>query len=299
MSRPAPGWLADFQAAFGTMLRTPLDRASGTLTAAVAQYDPHLCAQALDGPLVSGAERLAVYNRQYWFRLLSVLHSGFPLTARLMGYWELNAVASKYLLAHPPRGWDIEQIADGFPAFFEDALGESEPALRLALIESVRIDAAYREVFRAASLPPYRPSASEAADLLGGHLAAHPALRLVEEHRALLALRTTLLGSSNRATAELPPLLARPQAWAIVRREAGIAHIPLEAREAELIMLLGKHAVGEALERLESSCPVQERGNLPEQVRVWLARSIQLGFWCTLRRDGDVDEDAQPHTTQL
>jgi hypothetical protein len=300
MSRPAPGWLADFQAAFGTMLRTPLERASGTLTAAVARYDPRLSAQALDGPLASGAERLAVYNRQYWFRLFSVLHAGFPLTARLMGYWELNAVASKYLLAHPPRGWDIEQIADGFRTFFEDALSESEPALRLALIESVRIDAAYREVFRAASSPPYRPSASEAADLPSGHLVAHPALRLVEEHRALLAFRTTLLGSSKRATAELPPLLARPQTWAIVRREAGTAHIPLEAREAELLTLLGQHAVGEALEHLESSCPVEERANLPEQVRAWLARSIQLGFWCALRRDGDVEDgDAQPHTTQL
>ena len=286
MSRSAPGWLADFQARFGTMLRTPLDRSSGTLTAATAEYDPHLCAEALAGPLASGAERLAVYNRQYWFRLFSVLHAGFPLTARLMGYWELNEVAANYLIAHPPRGWDIEHIADGFRAFFEDSLGESAPAWRLTLIESVRIDAAYREVFRAASLPPFRPTASDAADLLTGHLVALPALRLVEEHRALLALRTTLLAASNSATAELPPLLARPQAWAIVRREAGTAHIPLEAREAELLALLGQHSVADALGRLESSCSGEERANLPEQVRAWLARSIELGFWCSLRRDG-------------
>jgi hypothetical protein len=236
--------------------------------------------------LASGAERLAVYNRQYWFRLFSVLHAGFPLTARLMGYWELNEVAANYLIAHPPCGWDIEHIADGFRAFFEDSLGESAPAWRLTLIESVRIDAAYREVFRAASLPPFRPTASDAADLLTGHLVALPALRLVEEHRALLALRTTLLAASNSATAELLPLLARPQAWAIVRREAGTAHIPLEAREAELLALLGQHSVADALGRIESSCPAEERANLPEQVHAWLARSIELGFWCSLRRDG-------------
>jgi hypothetical protein len=285
MSRPAPGWLADFQARFGSMLRTPLDHASGTLTAATEKYDPQLSAEALAGPLSSGAERLAVYNRQYWFRLFSVLHAGFPLTARLMGYWELNEVAAHYLLAHPPRGWDIEQIADGFPAFFAGALGESAPDWRLTLIESIRIDAAYREVFRAASLPCFRPSASNAADLLTGHLVAHPGLRVVEEHRALLALRTTLLAAPNRSTAELPPLLARPQTWAIVRREAGTAHIPLAAREAELITLLGRHSVGDALGLLESSCVAEERANLPEQVRAWLARSIDLGFWCALRRD--------------
>ena len=286
MSRSAPGWLADFQARFGSVLRTPLDRASGTLTAATAKYDPQLSAEALAGPLANGAERLAVYNRQYWFRLFSVLHAGFPLVARLVGYWEFNEVAAHYLLAHPPRGWDIEQIVDGFPAFFEDSLGESTPDGRLALIESVRIDAAYREVFRAPSLPCFRPSASDAADLLTGHLVAHPASRIVEEHRALLALRTTLLAAPNSATAELPPLLARPQTWAIVRREAGTAHIPLAPREAELIALLGQHSVADALGRLESSCPAEERANLPEQVRAWLARSIEIGFWCSLRRDG-------------
>ena len=289
MSRPAPGWLADFQARFGSMLRTPLDRASGTLTAATAKYDPQLSTEALAGPLASGAERLAVYNRQYWFRLFSVLHAGFPLTARLMGYWELNEVAANYLLAHPPRGWDIEKIADGFPAFFEGSLGESAAAssltLRLTLIESVRIDAAYREVFRAASLPHFRPSASDAANLLTGRLVAHPALRIVEEHRALLALRTTLLAAPTSAIAEVPPLLARPQFWAIVRLEAGTASIPLEAREAELIALLGRYSVGDALGRLESSCPAEERSNLPGRVCAWLARSIEHGFWCSLRRD--------------
>jgi hypothetical protein len=290
MSRSAPGWLADFQVRFSSMLRTPLDRASGTLTATTAEYDPQLCAEALDGPSSCAAERLAVYNRQYWFRLFSVLHAGFPLTAHLIGYWEFNAVAANYLLAHPPGGWDIEQVADGFRAFFEDSLGESAPdwrlALRLTWIESVRIDAAHREVFRAECLPPFRPLASDAADLLTGHLVPLPALRIVEEHRALLALRTALLANPSSATAELPPLLARPQAWAIVRREAGTARIPIEAREAELLTLLGRHSVGDALGRLESACPAEERAELPDQVRAWLTRSIELGFWYSLRADG-------------
>jgi len=285
MSRSAPDWLADFQARFGSVLRTPLDRASGTLTAVTAHYDPQLCAEALDGPLSCGAERLAVYNRQYWFRLFTVLQAGFPLTARLMGFWEFNAVAENYLLVHPPRAWDIEQIADGFPAFFENSQSGSAPDWRLALIESVRIDAAFREVFRAATVPSFRPLASDAADLLTCQLVVLPALRIVEEHRALLALRTALLAGPKDAATGLPPLLARPQAWAIVRREAGTAHIPLESREAELLTLLGRHSVADALGRLESACPAEERSDLPQKVSVWLARSIEFGFWSSLRRD--------------
>jgi len=285
MSRPAPAWLAEFQAGFGAVIRTPLDRASGTLTAATAAYDPQLCAEALDGPLSRGRERLAVYNRQYWFRLFTVLQAAFPLTARLMGYWEFNAVAARYLLARPPRGWDIEDISDGFRPYFEDALDESAPALRLTWIECVRIDAAYREVFRAETLPPLRPLESDAAALLTGRLVPLPAFRLVEEHSQLVALRTTLMANALSATVDLPPRLAQPQAWAIVRREGGTERIPLDTREADLLTLLGRHPVAEALAHLESACPAEERADLPQKVRAWLARSIELGFWCSLRRD--------------
>ena len=40
MTRAAPAWLADFQARFGDVVRTPLDRATGTLTATPERYDP-------------------------------------------------------------------------------------------------------------------------------------------------------------------------------------------------------------------------------------------------------------------
>jgi hypothetical protein len=286
MSRPAPAWLAEFQGRFSAVIRTPLDRAGGTLTAATATYDPHLCAEAQDGPWSRGAERLAVYNRQYWFRLFTVLQAAFPLTARLMGYWEFNGVAANYLLARPPRGWDIEAVSDGFRPYFEDSLDEAAPAPRLTWIECVRIDAAYREVFRAEAVPPLRPVESDMAALLSGQLVPLPASRLVEEHSALVALRTTLMAKASSAPVGLPPRLAQPQAWAIVRREAGTERVPLDLREAELLTLLGRHPVAEALARLESACPAEERADLPQKVRAWIARSIERGLWSELRRGG-------------
>jgi Putative DNA-binding domain len=282
----APPWLASFQARFGSVLRTPLDRASGTLTASTQAYDPHFVAEALSGHAAGGVERLVVYNRQYWFRLFGVLQSGFPLTSRLMGYWAFNELAERYLLAHPPRGWDIEQVADDFEQVFETSLAESAPETRSAWIESVRIDAAYRDVFRAPQLPSFQPSASDAPDLLEGHLVLSPALRLVAEHRPLVALRRALLDApgEGEAAVELPPPLARPQVWAIARSDEGTAHIALDSREAELITLLGQRSIGDALACLERSCPPEESALLPERARAWLARSVRLGFWCGLRR---------------
>jgi hypothetical protein len=276
-----PSWLADFQARFGSVLRAPLDRTSGTLTATTSAYDRALVADVKSSPTSTREERLAIYHRQYWFRLFEVMQTAFPLTSQLMGYWSFNDVAAKHLVAQPPRSWDLDDAADGFETFFEGVV-EADPTMREALIESARIDAAYRLVFRAPAVAPYVPSASDAARLLEGRLVTSPALRVVTEHRALVALRRTLFDGDRNAALALPAIHEVPQIWAIQRTERGTTHLALEPREAELIALLGQHPVGVALANLEQLCPEEERARLPDDTRIWLARSVERGFWTDL-----------------
>jgi Putative DNA-binding domain len=276
MSREAPSWLADFQMRFGSTIRTPLDRASGTLTATPSAYDARLTEE-------TSADRIAVYNRQYWFRLFDVLHSAFPLTARLLGFWELNEYAAKFFLAKPPRGWDLDAAPDGFDIFFADALTRENSDEKLALIESVRIDAAWRSVFRAPQTPPFRPSAEDAARLLESQLTPSPAVAFVEEHFPLMELRKNVLADFDRAVA-FPPRLSQTQCWALVRTEQGTLQISLKPREMQLFALLQELPVGEALARLEQACTAEERVALPERTRQWLARSVEQNFWSGVRR---------------
>ncbi len=284
-SRDAPAWLADLQARFGATIRTPLDRASGTLRATPAAYDAALVEQARGGPKTSGAERLAVYNRQYWFRLFGVLQTAFPLTTRLLGHWTFNDHASRFLLAHPPHGWDVGRAADGFETFLdEETPGEHVAAgdrlvAREALVEAARIDAAFMRVLGAPEILPYRPSASDAPRLLDARLVPSPAAALVKESWPLLELRKQARDDATEAPVALPARLPEARWWAIVRRPEGLGHLPLEAREAELLDLLGRHTVRDALARLEAACPAEERGELPVKTQAWLARSVTLGFW--------------------
>jgi hypothetical protein len=152
----SPAWLAELQQRFGVTVMTPLDRKTGTLRAVPANYDPQLREDIAPGQTLSSADRLAVYNRQYWFRLFGVLQSAYPLTTRLLGHWSFNDWATQFLSAHPPRGWDIDSVADGFDEFlgsipsaqsFSLPNGASLPTE--ALLEGARIDAAYRRVFLA------------------------------------------------------------------------------------------------------------------------------------------------------
>ncbi len=270
-----PPWLAEFQARFSSVLRTPLDRATGTLRATPELYDPAVDARAAHN--ASARDRLAVYNRQYWFRLFTVLQGTFPLTTRLLGHWAFNDWAARYLLAHPPRSWDIDDVAEGFPAHFAAGFdGRDAEALR----EAVTIDAAFRAVFRAPDLVPYRPSAEDAARLLDARLESSPAVVVFEEHWPLVELRASLFDDPGETRVALPP--PSTQWWAVMRKSTGIARLRLEPREGQLFALLREHPVREALGRLEQACTEDERTTLPERTRLWLARSVGLDFWTGL-----------------
>ncbi|HXX68303.1 MAG TPA: DNA-binding domain-containing protein [Polyangiaceae bacterium] len=278
MKREAPAWLGELQARFAAAIRTPLERASGTLTAPLSAYDPRLV-QALGGAAAKAPQRLAVYNRQYWFRLFDALQTAFPLTARLLGYWSFNDYAGRFLLTHPPRGWNIDEVPSGFDAFFADALQCEDPGRRRALIESARIDAAWRAVFAAEKTPVFRPSDADAARLLDAQLVPSDAVRFVEEHGPLVELRRLLAREPSTGALALPSPLPHSRWWAIAGVGDGVATLPLEAREAELLTLLGRLSIRSALARLEQACTLEERAHLPQRTRAWLARSVAAGFW--------------------
>lgn len=281
----APAWLAELQARFGDMIRTPLDRTTGTLRVTTSRYDAELLTEAADGPVASARERLAVYNRQYWFRLFSVMQTAFPLTTRLVGHWYFNELCARFLLACPPSSWDLDRVPDGFDVFLEETLDgdvevrQSRFVEQQALLDAARLDAAWRGVFGAPKAHPYRPSQADAPRLLEARLVPSPAVAVVEEHWPLLELRRKLQGQPGEAPVLLPPRLEEPKWWALVRRPEGIGQLPLEAREAELFRLLGRHRVQDALARLEAACSDEERDGLPAHAQRWLARSVELDFW--------------------
>lgn len=289
--RPAPAWLVDFQKSFGAMVRTPLDRGSGTLRARSTNYPPELERRTLPGPdaggrRLSSAETLAVYNRQYWFRLFGIVAGAFPLTARLLGHWRFNGFVARWLGDHPPRHWNIDRVPDGFEDFLAHSSAEDvESGLgvdRAALLEAARIDETWRTIHRAALVPGWRLPHADGERLAAGRLRASPAVRFIEESWPLVDLRGRVVEEDGEQPVPLPPRLARVQSWAIVRRKAGVGALPLDPLEARLFALLREHPVGDALAMLETSCPDDDRTTLPAKARGWLARSVELDFWTGL-----------------
>jgi len=290
VSQTFPDWLEQFQDRFGRMLRTPLQRASGVLEVTPQAYDQELMRVALANPQLSSAERLAIYNRQYWFRLFTVFHRAFPLTTRLLSHFTFNAYISRFLCAQPPTDWNVDSALVGFDDFLLEALpdetvpiaGQRLGVARLAVVQAARIDAAFHRVFLAPAVEPFHPGAQHASQLLSSRLVASPSVAVLEEHWPLCELRRTIAGEVSEAAVALPEGLLQPRFWLLLRAGTKLSLLPLEPREAQLWGLLRQLSVGSALERLEQACPAEQRAGLPESTQRWLARSVTLGAWVGL-----------------
>jgi len=276
--RPAPDWLVAWQTRFSGVLRTPLDRSTGTLRAVTEAYPSDALDDLCDAPNATAAARLAVYHRQYWFRLLTVFQTAFPLTTALLGAWRFNAHAAAFVAAHAPQGWDLDRAPEGFETFL--ATVEEDTLPREALVEAAGLDASWRGLFRAPNTAPLRLRPEEAARLLEARLVAAPSVVIHHERWPLVALKRSLEGVRGDVPIPLPPKHPRRQGWALIREPGGVRQLPLEPLEAELLALLRDHPVGEALGLLEASCPAELRATLPAQCQRWLAQGVARGFWC-------------------
>jgi hypothetical protein len=285
--RRVPKWLEELELRFGAMLALPLDRTSGELRATPSDFDPMLERDARRGRSSPGAQ-LAIYQRQYWARLFTLLHAAFPLTTRLLGHWHFNEVAVRFLTAHPPAHGDIEAVAEGFDDFVAQTsegplIVRTRPDVTLeaqALVEAARLDAAYHRVARSPRVAPFRPDSSDRQRLLTGRLVLSPCVALVTDSFGLCELRAELVHAPGETPVAAPERLRAPRHWALVRSGLVLRLLPLEPREHELLQLLAERPVSEALATLEASCSEAECANLPGRVERWLGRGVEYGFWC-------------------
>jgi hypothetical protein len=67
------------------------------------------------------AERIEIYNQQYWWRLLGVMQENFPTVTRLFGFYDFNElIAVPYLVKYPPHHWSLNNLGDHLVKWIEE-----------------------------------------------------------------------------------------------------------------------------------------------------------------------------------
>lgn len=174
---------------------------------------------------LSSFERLEIYNRQYWFRLLDCLYDDYPGVRAVLGERRFMKLAEAYLVRYPSRSFSLRDLGKRLERFLReepqwagagtrgnargeataDGMEKAQMAQEMARFEWAQVVA-----FDGPSAPPVTPD-----DLLGrpaGELrfGLQPYLSLLDLHYAVdefsLAIKReeALRGEASQAVASAP-----------------------------------------------------------------------------------------------
>jgi hypothetical protein len=123
-------------------------------------------------------ERLEIYNRQYWFRVLAALGEDFPGLRAVLGQRRFDAMARAYLIAHPSRSFTLRNLGSRLESWLRTnpkwAGRNQELALDIARLEWADIEA-----FDGKTEPALRPDELRSAAGPRMKLTLQPYVRLL------------------------------------------------------------------------------------------------------------------------
>src|ERR1700746_364630 len=127
---------------------------------------------------LSSFERLEIYNRQYWFRIISAVSEDFPTLNALLGLKRFAFLILSYLNQNPSTSWTLRDLGAKLPGFLEAHPELTGRRHRLA-VDVARLEWAYVDAF---DRKHRTPLTTEEAQAIGpeSKLSLQPHLQLLE-----------------------------------------------------------------------------------------------------------------------
>lgn len=101
---------------------------------------------------LTSVERLEIYNRVYWFRILSSLAEDFPGLRAVIGQQRFDRLLVAYLSELPSESFTLRNLGSRLEAWLRDHL-EFVPKTERIAVDMVRLEWADIDVFDSAELP--------------------------------------------------------------------------------------------------------------------------------------------------
>jgi hypothetical protein len=238
-------------------------------------------------------ERLEIYNRQYWFRILSAFAEDFPGLAAVIGQAAFDKLTRAYLAECPSQSFTLRNLGSQLEGWLQKHPEYTGRKFALAL-DIVRLEWAYIEAFdnaeeRALTLADMSQLDGESQLSLQPHLRllhlAHAVDDFViEVHRqqGSQGVASNAVTEAKHSRSRRPPLsLRRGEIFLCVHRfENAVYYKRLEREEYQLLLALSEGStLGEALDRGFVSSAVAEKER-PARVQSWFANWAELGWFC-------------------
>lgn len=241
---------------------------------------------------LSSFDRLEIYNRQYWLRVMGAVAEDFPVLQAVVGARKFDALALAYLLENPSTSFTLRNLGAKLPQWLESHPELSLRRHRLAL-DVARLEWAYVEAYDGAALPPMTD-----ADLTG---LTERSLLSLQPHVQLLALgypvdelvlavhhanpaadiASNAVSERRRMQGVSLPRMRKAATYLAVHRFEETVYYRRLDREAYLLLstLRQRRTLGDALEVafLKSRLPVLEQARKTQRC---FAHAAELGWFC-------------------
>jgi hypothetical protein len=237
-------------------------------------------------------ERLEIYNRQYWIRVMSGLAEDFPALRAVVGARKFDELSVAYLNEHPSRSFSLRNLGSKLVDWL-DAHPHFMGRRHALAVDVARIEWAFVEAFDNAENTPL--TLEQIATLDGdSRLSVQPHVRLMALNYAadevVLALhegekrQASEAGVKHEGGEDEPtrlPRLRRRAVWVAAHRVDFCVYYRRLGREEFLMLeaLRSGQTLGGALDAAfsESRIPDSRRAG---RVREWFATWAELGWIC-------------------
>ncbi|MFK7831305.1 MAG: putative DNA-binding domain-containing protein [Congregibacter sp.] len=81
------------------------------------------------------AAGMAVYRNAYRARLIDTLRDSYERTARWVGEDAFRRAATHHVITHPPRGWTLDDVGEGFHGTLQELFANDPEVAELAWLE--------------------------------------------------------------------------------------------------------------------------------------------------------------------
>ncbi|HEV2487758.1 MAG TPA: DNA-binding domain-containing protein [Terracidiphilus sp.] len=237
-------------------------------------------------------ERLEIYNRQYWFRVLGALAEDFPALRSVIGARAFEALSVAYLTAHPSRSFTLRNLGSKLPDWLAANPKYAGRRHRLA-IDVGRIEWAFVEAFDNADRTPLTLDQITTLDA-GSRLALQPHLRLIALDYSADDLVLNLHNHEKRQTSEAGvkhedapyapaklPRLRRRHIWLAAHRvDLSVFYRRLQPEEFRTLEAIRQGLpLAEAIATGFAGSRISEPRR-PKSVSQWFASWAELGWIC-------------------
>lgn len=288
--------LRDLQRATLAVVMNPLTRANrtaprlrdGTPTRATAAR----VAKANDR--LTSVERLEIYNRMYWFRVLDSLHEDCPGLRAALGEARFLKLAEAFLGKYPSKYWTLRDLPQRLAKFIHEEPRWTAPHTELCE-DIARFEWAQVEVYDGAAQPVFTIDDLLDANPAKLRLSIQPYLQLLELRYPvddfLIAIRkreALLRGDASnapsalrrRADSKVPRPRRAPCCIAVHRLQGKTYFKHLDPAAYKILVAIRS---GQTLERaLATGIPraKRPREDWSVQVQSWFSMWMELGWFC-------------------